>query len=141
MNDHDGEMIGRTVRACGVAALVAGGVYVGVLAVNRCLVRVEGPSMEPALWPSDVLVTVPAHRWWLAPGQVVVVAAPRRSDRAVKRLLDLDRDTVEVRGDADDRSTDSRTWGRLPIRAVRRIALRRWPDLLSSLRRSPVDGR
>lgn len=119
-------------RAAGF--LVAG--YLAALAVNRSLVVVRGPSMEPSLWPGDRLVTVPAARWWLRPGQVVVVRDPwEPGHRVVKRLVDVD-GTVDVRGDAPDRSTDSRQWGRLPPSSVRRVAVARWPDVRTPLRRA-----
>ena len=110
--------------------------YLGVLGVNRSLVEVRGPSMEPALWPGDRLLTVPARAWRLRTGQVVVVADPAdRHHEVVKRLTAIGRADVEVLGDAPDRSTDSRTWGRLPRSAVRRVAVARWPDLRTPLRR------
>jgi nickel-type superoxide dismutase maturation protease len=106
------------------------------LVANRSLVVVRGSSMEPALWPGDRLVTVPAHRWWLRPGQVVVVAAPDVPGHlVVKRLHALGPGTADVRGDAPDRSTDSRRWGPLPLGAVRRVGVARWPDLRTPLRR------
>ena len=128
---------GRWVR--GVAVAIGG--YLGVLAVNRSLVDVRGPSMEPALWPGDRLLTVPAAMWRLRVGQVVVVTDPADPDHGVvKRLAAVGRDDVEVLGDAPDRSTDSRTWGRLPRSAVRRVAIARWPDLRTPLRRTGVAG-
>jgi hypothetical protein len=126
--------VGRRSRGGWLAVAMFVG-YLGVLAVNRSLVVVRGPSMEPALWPGDRLLTVPARRWWLRPGMVVVVVAPDTGRAAVKRLRDLADGTVEVRGDAPDRSTDSRQFGRLPLRAVRRVAVARWPDLRTPLRR------
>lgn len=58
------------------------------LAVNRSLQRVDGPSMLPALWDGDLLLTVPPR---LAGGlrrdDVVVAATP--SGRVVKRVAGL----------------------------------------------------
>src|SRR5690606_27803847 len=106
------------------------------------LVAVAGPSMEPALWPGDRLLTVPSRAWPLRVGQVVVVRDPGdASHLVVKRLTTVERDRVTVLGDAPDRSTDSRSWGPLPRRDVRRVAIARWPDLRSPLRRmEPADG-
>jgi nickel-type superoxide dismutase maturation protease len=129
----------RTVRSKGRWPRLAGGtlaLYGAVLAVNRSLVEVQGPSMQPALWEGDRLLTVPARRGWLEPGQVVVVADPHDPDHlVVKRLTAIGAGRVEVHGDHPAASTDSRTWGPLPLAAVRRIAVARWPDLRSPLRR------
>jgi nickel-type superoxide dismutase maturation protease len=123
----------RWLRRVGLTVAVG---YLATFATNRSLVVVRGPSMEPTLWPGDRLLTVPAHRWWLRPGQVVVVAVPGAPGRlVVKRLHAVGHGTAEVRGDAPDRSTDSRQWGPLPVLAVRRIAVARWPDLRTPLRR------
>ena len=117
---------------------VALGTYLAVLAVNRSLVTVRGPSMEPALWPGDRLLTVPSVPALLTPGRVVVVDDPTDPGHlVVKRLHTVDAVAVVVRGDAADRSTDSSVWGPLPRRAVRRIAVARWPDLRTPLRRQP----
>ena len=113
-----------------------GGADLAVLAVNRSLVVVRGGSMDPTLWPGDRLLTVPSPPWPRRPGQIVVVRDPADPRHlVVKRLHARRRDGVEVRGDAPERSTDSRQWGRLPAAAVRRIALARWPDLRTPLRR------
>jgi nickel-type superoxide dismutase maturation protease len=117
-----------------VATVAAG--YLTVLAVNRSLVEVRGPSMRPALWEGERLFTVPARRGWLAPGQVVVVEDPTEPGHlVVKRLTAIGSGQVEVRGDDPAASTDSRIWGPLPLRDVRRIAVRRWPDVRTRLRR------
>ena len=113
--------------------------YLGVLAVNRSLVEVRGGSMEPTLWPGDRLLTVPAPRWAVTPGRLVVVEDPAEAGHlVVKRVHAVDGDTVEVRGDATERSTDSRAWGALPSSAVRRLVLARWPDLRTPLHRPPA---
>lgn len=115
--------------------------YLAILLANRSQVLVAGGSMEPALWPGDRLLTVPATPRALRAGQVVVVADPTDPGHlVVKRIHDVGAGTVDVRGDAPDRSTDSRQWGRLPIRQVRRIAVARWPDLRTPLRRDPTAG-
>jgi nickel-type superoxide dismutase maturation protease len=128
----------RAVRSSVGPALAVGLVVYGtVLAVNRSLVEVQGPSMTPSLREGDRLLTVPARRGWLAPGQVVVVADPAdASHLVVKRLTSLGAGQVHVHGDAPRASTDSSTWGPLPLRSVRRIAVARWPDLRTPLRRT-----
>ncbi len=109
------------------------------VAVNRSVIRVRGTSMLPALWPGDLLLTVPAAGWRLRPGLVVIVTDPADpAHRVVKRLTAIGRDGsgragVEVHGDNPAASTDSRAWGVLPRQAVRRVALRRWPDVRTRL--------
>jgi nickel-type superoxide dismutase maturation protease len=127
----------RAVRSRVRPAVVVGvAVYAVVLAVNRSLVEVRGPSMEPTLREGDRLLTVPARPGWLDPGQVVVVADPADdSHLVVKRLSAIGAGQVQVHGDDPRASTDSRVWGPLPLRAVRRIAVARWPDLRTPLRR------
>ncbi len=82
-------------------------------------VEVVGDSMEPALAAGDRLVVlrVPGASQPLpAPGEVVAVRDPREPSRVlVKRVASVDPSagTLEVRGDAADASTDSRTFGPL----------------------------
>ena len=131
---QDGEL--DVMRRWAVLAL---SVYLVVLAANRSQLVVQGPSMEPALWPGDRLLTLPAITRALRAGTVVVVTDPADPrHRLVKRIRDVGNGTVDLRGDAPDRSTDSRVWGRRPIRSVRRVALARWPDLRTPLRRVPA---
>ncbi len=80
-------------------------------------VVVTGPSMLPGLADGDRLVVVPTRR--LRPGDVVAVADPRRSDRLlVKRIYRLDGDRVELRGDNESASTDSRAFGPVPRSSI-----------------------
>jgi nickel-type superoxide dismutase maturation protease len=124
-----------TARLWGVGVCAVAG-YGLVLGVNRSLVEVRGRSMEPTLRPGDRLLTVPARRAWLRRGRVVVVRDPGDPDHlAVKRIADVERGRVAVLGDHPEASTDSRTWGTLPIAAVRRVVVRRWPDLRTRLHR------
>jgi nickel-type superoxide dismutase maturation protease len=117
-------------------AVAVGIGYIATLAVNRSLVEVRGASMEPTLWPGDRLLTVPPRRRWLVPGRVVVVADPADpSHLVVKRLARAEAGQVEVLGDHPAGSTDSRHWGPLPTAAVRRVVVRRWPDLRTRLHR------
>jgi len=103
-------------------------VYVVVLAVNRSLVEVRGASMEPTLRAGDRLLTLPVALLRPVAGHIVVVTDPTDpTHQVVKRLLDVDAVSADVRGDAPDRSTDSRTWGRIPRSSLRRVAVARWP--------------
>lgn len=114
------------------AAAVA--TYLAVRAVNRSLVDVRGPSMEPHLVAGDRLLTVPAVAAWLRPGQVVVATDPADpAHLVVKRIARRDRDAVVLLGDHPAASTDSRRWGPVPTSTIRRVALRRWPDLRTPL--------
>ncbi|MEX0835458.1 MAG: nickel-type superoxide dismutase maturation protease [Nitriliruptor sp.] len=123
---------GRWLAGLGLAAAV----YGVTLAVNRSVVEVRGASMEPTLWRGDRLLTVPARPAWVRPGRVVVVADPDDPDHLViKRIASSERGRVVVLGDNPGASTDSRSWGPVPIAAVRRIVLRRWPDLRTRLHR------
>ncbi|MEX2550555.1 MAG: S26 family signal peptidase [Nitriliruptoraceae bacterium] len=118
------------------AAATVVGCYLGVLAVDRSRIRVRGPSMTPTLLDGDVLLTVPALPGLLRRGAVVVVADPADPEHlVVKRLTARDGDRVQVRGDDPDRSTDGRVWGWLPRSRIRRVALARWPDVRTPLRR------
>lgn len=125
------------MRSWGRVLATATLVYLVTWTVNRSLVEVRGRSMEPTLRAGDRLVTVPARRRiGLRPGRVVVVADPTDADHlVVKRIAQVDDDRVTVLGDHAAASTDSRTWGPLPHAAVRRVVLRRWPDLRTRLHR------
>jgi nickel-type superoxide dismutase maturation protease len=132
----------RTVRDGWRWVVPVAALYGLMLAVNRSLVEVRGPSMEPALWEGDRLLTVPARRAWLEPGQVVVVADPTDpGHEVVKRLASLGDGLAEVFGDNPRASTDSRSWGPLPLATIRRIVVARWPDVMTPLRRSMQPGR
>lgn len=116
------------VAVAALSAVVAGGVLLS-RSVHR--VKVEGGSMAPALLPGDCLLVVrPAHRRFplfsaqrpgLEPGEVVAVRDPRHPGRVlVKRVARVDRDSasLEVLGDASHASTDSRTFGPVPMSSV-----------------------
>jgi nickel-type superoxide dismutase maturation protease len=123
----------RRGRRLFAAALTA---YVGVLAVNRSIVEVAGPSMEPTLWAGDRLLTVPAWPGAIRPGRIVVVRDPTDPDHpVVKRVHAVQGGAIDVRGDDPARSTDSRMWGPLGRDDVRRIVVARWPDLRTRLDR------
>lgn len=111
--------------------------YLGVLACNRSLVEVRGDSMAPTLWAGDRLVTLPSWLLRPRPGRIVVARDPRDPSRVlVKRVQRrVGRDHLDLRGDDPEASTDSRVYGPLPRRLVRRVVVARWPDLLTPLRR------
>lgn len=67
------------------------------LAVNRSLVRVDGPSMLPTLWPGDVLLTVPRFGRVPAVGALVVVFVPGSGAQAVKRVAAADGQHLAIR--------------------------------------------
>jgi nickel-type superoxide dismutase maturation protease len=96
-------------------------------------VQVRGASMLPALRPGDRLLVESRSfaRRTPRPGEVVLAPDPRDGGRElIKRVaaVNVSEGTVEVRGDAAEASTDSRTFGSVPIAAVRwRVALRYWP--------------
>jgi len=130
----------RTRTLLTVTALAA--VYGAVWAGSRSLVEVQGPSMLPALWPGDRLLTVPPRRSAIVPGRLVVVEDPAEPGHlVVKRVHRAGGGQVDVRGDHAGASTDSTTWGPVPLANVRRVVLRRWPDLRTRLHRAgPTTG-
>ncbi len=106
------------------AAVAAGAVVTGWRLGGRVRrVEVVGGSMAPGLAPGDRLVVVgPLRRpaRWPAPGTVVAVRDPRQPSRLlVKRVASVDPEaaTAVVLGDAAGESTDSRTFGPLPLGA------------------------
>lgn|GEM_PF-1317170 len=117
------------------AAVLAGG-YLGVLAADRSRIVVRGWSMAPTLLPGDVVLTVPTGGRFLRPGQVVVLRDPAAADHLViKRVADVAEGQVLLLGDDPGHSTDSRVWGWVPRRVVRRLVVVRWPDVRSRLHR------
>jgi nickel-type superoxide dismutase maturation protease len=96
----------------------------GALGVAAVLSRVvvSGDSMLPTLEPGDRLVVLRfGHRRGLRPGDLVTLLDPREGGPArvmVKRIGDLDSEGAEVAGDNPDASTDSRTFGRVPLTSV-----------------------
>jgi nickel-type superoxide dismutase maturation protease len=76
-------------------------------------VRVSGDSMLPGFQAGDRLLLGPPV--WIRPGQVVAVPDPRDPSRLmVKRVHAMSRSLVDVRGDNDAASTDSRHFGPVP---------------------------
>jgi nickel-type superoxide dismutase maturation protease len=91
-------------------------VAVGVLVVLRRSLRrvtVTGDSMLPSLRPEDRLLVGP--KFGVRPGAVVAVLDPRSPGRLlVKRVHAVGPNWVDVRGDNEAASTDSRHFGPLP---------------------------
>ena len=96
-------------------------------------VVVRGESMAPTLRPGDRLIVEAFSLRRRAPraGDVVLAPDPRAPEREiVKRVAAYEPLTgrVELRGDAPEASTDSRTFGTLPREQVQwRVAARYWP--------------
>ena len=110
-------------------------VYLITLACNRSMVVVRGPSMVPTLLPGDRILTRPATARSLRTGRLVVLADPHDDQHlVVKRLVALTDATADVRGDAPRHSTDSRSWGPVPLERIRRVVLVRLPRLPGTTR-------
>jgi nickel-type superoxide dismutase maturation protease len=97
-------------------------------AAARLVVRVEveGQSMVPTLLPGDRLLVVRGVRGVrgvgivpLRVGSIVALPDPRSpSLLLVKRVHAIDGDRLDVRGDDPLHSTDSRTFGTVPLRST-----------------------
>lgn len=128
---RNGSRVGS--RAAPVLAAVLGA-YVAAAAVSWSRVVVRGPSMAPTLRAGEVLLTVPLPAALVRPGLAVVASDPADTAHlVVKRVTGVARDRVFLVGDDPDHSTDSRVWGWVPVSAVRRLVLARWPDLRTPL--------
>jgi nickel-type superoxide dismutase maturation protease len=88
---------------------------------------VAGASMRPGFQPGDRLVVLPMAG--VHPGQVVALRDPRHEERLlVKRVHAVAAGLVDVRGDNDAASTDSRQFGPVPLaRVVGRVVYRYHP--------------
>jgi nickel-type superoxide dismutase maturation protease len=119
-----------------VATLVgAAGALAAGAAARRWLdaVEVRGGSMAPTLLPGDRLLVESSTFQRRAPraGELVLALDPREPERElVKRVaaVDGEAETLQLRGDAPDASTDSRAFGAVPSASVRwRVLVRYWP--------------
>ena len=125
-----------------IRALVAATAAIAGLALLRRwidVVEVRGQSMSPALLPGDRLLAVRARRPPRS-GEIVLALDPRDASRElVKRVASVDGAGVELVGDDARHSTDSLTFGRLPVAAVRwRAVGRYWPPRrVGKLRSAP----
>jgi nickel-type superoxide dismutase maturation protease len=128
-----------TERGPSRALFLAFGALVGAAAATLIsrravdVVEVNGMSMAPALLPGDRLVVEALSYRSRMPrrGEIVLADDPRDPARElVKRvgLVDAESGTAELVGDASETSTDSRTFGPMPLAALRwRVAARYWP--------------
>jgi len=130
-------------RALVAASALAATVMAGV-GVRRSLMRVRGLSMRPTLREGDLVLTVPlppvsgdgplhgaaweTRRRLVRPGVMVVLSEPGdRGHLIIKRVTAITPEGVEVAGDDPGWSIDSRTFGSVPHRDVRRIVLGKVP--------------
>jgi nickel-type superoxide dismutase maturation protease len=89
---------------------------------------VAGNSMRPTLRPGDRLIMVRTTARARV-GHLAVAPDPRAPQRLlIKRVHAITGGLVELRGDATFASTDSRTFGAVPMRTVERcVAFRYYP--------------
>jgi nickel-type superoxide dismutase maturation protease len=126
-----------------LAAALAG-LGVAIVAGRRLVdvVEVEGRSMAPTLEPGDWLLVEAAtfHARGPRVGDVVLANDPRLPSRElIKRIAAVDpaSGSAVLAGDAPDASTDSRTFGAVPMDAIRwRAVGRYWPPARASLMKS-----
>ena len=101
---------------------------VALLVARRRLdvVEVRGRSMAPSLLPGDRLLVIRARP---RTGDVVLARNPRSPSRElIKRVSSFGAGGVGLRGDNPAASTDERSFGAVPVEAVRwRAVLRYWP--------------
>ena len=85
----------------------------------RWAVRVSGDSMRPELEDDDILLVQRPRK--IAVGDIVIAAHPfKKSVTMLKRVTAIDdAGRFELRGDDPDESTDSRSFGTIPIKDVR----------------------
>lgn len=86
--------------------------------------RVSGNSMLPLLRPGQIVV---ASGWLPRPKKGAVVIIKHSGLEKIKRISTIDKCGVFIVGDNLAASTDSRDFGRLPLRAVCAVAI--WPRL------------
>jgi nickel-type superoxide dismutase maturation protease len=100
-------------------------------------VQVRGDSMVPTLGAADRLVVLRLPPWWpLALGDLVALRQPDADRLLIKRVVRVADGHLLVRGDNEAKSTDSRTFGPVPRRAVLGRALYRyWPPERAGLLR------
>jgi nickel-type superoxide dismutase maturation protease len=100
-----------------------GAIVWGTVILVRCVrrfrrVQVVGDSMQPAVLAGDRLIVGP-HLLAVRVGQVVALPDPRAPARLmVKRVHSIAGGWVDVRGDNEEASTDSRRFGSVPRAAL-----------------------
>jgi len=102
------------------------------LASRRWLdvVEVQGHSMAPSLLHGDRLLVESLSYARRTPraGEVVLARDPRTPERELIKRVHAAGAELDLRGDAPEASTDSRTFGAVPAGMVRwRAVLRYWP--------------
>jgi nickel-type superoxide dismutase maturation protease len=118
-----------------VRGLALGAGVAAVAFARRWLdvVEVQGSSMAPTLLPGEWLIVEGRSYSRRLPrvGEIVLAADPRDPSRElIKRVaaVDAESGSVDLRGDAPEASTDSRTFGAIPVAAVGwRVMARYWP--------------
>lgn len=88
---------------------------------KRKLFEVEGASMLPALAPKQRLLVKPLRRGMALPAVGAVVVCHHPSDANLvmtKRILSMDEQSLDLRGDNPDASTDSRHFGPVPLQCL-----------------------
>jgi nickel-type superoxide dismutase maturation protease len=95
--------------------------------------------MAPTLLPGDRLLVERLTYGRRPPraGDVVLAFDPRAPERELIKRVHAAGPDLDLRGDAPDASTDSRTFGAMPVSRVQwRAAFRYWPpDRIGGLRR------
>ena len=121
-------MTGRRWVRRTLVTLPVAGVVAALGAFGR--VKVQGDSMRPTLEPGDrLLVLRLGHRRSIRRGSLVTVVDPRPDADGrllVKRIADLGPTSVVVRGDSTEKSTDSRSFGRVPRSSITGLVLYRY---------------
>jgi signal peptidase I len=114
------------MRPGGLIWPLLGSLAVGLALRRFDVVEVRGRSMAPTLLPGDRLLVA---RLPLRVGDVVLAADPRAPQRElIKRVASVGERGLILRGDNPAASTDARTFGALPLGAVRwRVVGRYWP--------------
>jgi nickel-type superoxide dismutase maturation protease len=114
--------LGRMVRVGSVLATL---LVCAFRAAGLRRVAVEGTSMAPTLLPGDRLLVARLGR--IVPGHLVALPDPRHPGRlVVKRVAALSEGEVELLGDNPEHSTDSRSFGPVPLTSLRGRVLRRY---------------
>jgi len=132
------------VRAATIVSALSA-VSLTTVGVRRSLLRVKGLSMRPTLRDGDLVATVPlppvrghgplhgraweTRRRLVRPGAIVVIVEPGNEGHLIiKRVAAVTPEGVDVIGDDPGWSIDSRTFGTVPHRDVRRLVIGRVPD-------------
>jgi nickel-type superoxide dismutase maturation protease len=89
-------------------------------------VEVVGTSMTPTFVAGDRLLLV--RRWRsLRVGDLVALRDPTSPGRSlVKRVATLEAGSASVVGDNEAASTDSRSFGAVPVASIRHLVVRRY---------------